>query len=120
MKKEYIVDNDYLRSKGLNLQEYAVDDSYVFAIINDGLDLCITRISYLDDDVKGEKAVEQYLDKHADKLDTFKKLQFRVIYNMVFQNETSPMDAFVDNIICFELGLGKINGWQKGIYYKHN
>ena len=27
---------------------------------------------------------------------------------------------FVDNIITHELGWGKINGWQKGIYYKHN
>lgn len=120
MKKEYIVDDDFLAQRGLQLSEYSLDSTLNPAIVQLGLDLCITRISYLDDSVKGEKAVEEYLDKHADKVDVFKKLQYRVIYNMIFQNETRPDDSYVDNIIVFELGLGKINGWQKGIYYKHN
>ena len=120
MKHEYIVDTEFLNQRGLQLSDYALDSTLCTAIVQLALDLCITRISYLDDSIKGEKAVEEYLDKNADKVDAFKKLQYRVLYNMIFQNETSPTDAFVDNIIVYEVGLGKINGWQKGIYYKHN
>lgn len=120
MKKEYIVDEDFLSQRGLQLSEYSLDSTYNAVLIQLALDLCITRISYLDDSVKGEDGIEKYLDSHADKVNCFKKVQYRVLYNLIFQNETSPTDGYVDNIIVFELGLGKINGWQKGIYYKHN
>lgn len=119
MKQEYIVTNEYLSQRGLNLEDYALEGTLVNAIIQLGLDLLVTRICYLDDDKKGESDIEEYLDENPKKLESFLKAQYRVIYNLIFQNETSPMDAFVDNIIVFEIGLGKINGWQKGIYYKH-
>ena len=120
MKTEYIVDNGYLSERGLNLNDYALDGSLVDAIIQLGLDLLVTRICYLDDNKKGEEDIELSLDQEPKKLNAFKKAQYRVIYNLVFQNETSPLDPFIDNIICHELGWGKINGMQKGIYYKHD
>lgn len=119
MKEEYIVTNDYLSQRGLDLNDYALEGTLIPAIIRLALDLLVTRICYLDDDKKGEHDIELALDKDISKLDTFYKAQYRVIYNLIFQNETSPTDPFIDNIICHELGWGKINGWQKGIYYKH-
>ena len=120
MKKEYIVTNEYLSQRGLDLNEYALNGTMVNAIIILALDLLVTRISYLDDDKKGEKGVELALDNDPDKVETFFKAQYRVIYNLIFQNETSPTDAFIDNIIAHELCWGKINGWQKGIYHKQD
>lgn len=123
MKKEYIVTNDYLSQKGLDLNNYAIDGTSIQAIINDGLDLLVTRIAYLDDRLGGadkdiEEEIANYIDEHPKKLGAFLKAQYRVIYNLVFQAETSPTDPFVDNIIVHELGLGKINGFQKGVFYK--
>jgi len=120
MKKEYIVTNEYLSQRGLDLNEYALSGTMVNAIIQLGLDLLVTRISYLDDNKKGEHYVELALEKEPEKVETFYKAQHRVIYNLIFQNETSPTDAFIDNIIAHELGWGKINGWQKGIYHKQD
>lgn len=116
MKKEYIVENNYLKEKGLDLNGYALDGTYIPAIINLGLDLAITRCSALNDDVKGEKNIEKWLDNNQDKLGAFKKLQYRIIYNLIFQGETSPTDKFVDDIIVHELRLGRINGTQYGIF----
>lgn len=120
MKREYKVDNEYLTDKGLNLNDYALDGTLIPAIINIGLDLLVTRICHLDDNLNSENDIEKDLDSHPEKLGAFFKAQYRVIYNMIFQAETSPVDPFVDDIICHELGWGKINGFQKGLYYKHN
>ena len=120
MKQGYIVTNDYLKEKGLDLNEYALDGTFVPAIINNGLDILVTRICHLCDNIKnGEKGIEEILDNEPSKVDTFFKAQYRVIYNLVFQNETSPTDQYVDDIIVFELGFGKINGFQKGLFYKN-
>lgn len=120
MKNEYVVDNEYLAQKGLDLNDYALDGTLINAIINLALDLLVTRICYLDDSKKSELDIELDLDANQYKVNAFLKAQYRVIYNLIFQNETSPTDPFIDNIICHELGWGKINGWQKGIYYKHD
>ena len=117
MNENYIVNNEYLsQQKGLDLNEYALDGTFIPSIINIGLDLVVTRISTLNDDVKGEYNIEKWLDKHQDKVDTFKKLQYRVIYNLIFQNETSPTDKYVDDIIVHEMKIGKINSTQYGYY----
>lgn len=116
MKKEYVVTNEYLAEKGLDLNNYALDGTYINAIINLGLDLSITRISTLNDDVKGETNIEKWLDKNQDKLATFKKLQYRAIYNLIFQGETSPTDKFFDDIVVDELRIGRINATQFGYY----
>ena len=120
MNENYIVTNEYLAEKGLDLNDYALDGTLINAIINIGLDILITRICYLDDDLSGEEDVEKYLDTHQDKVNAFYKAQYRVIYGLIFQGEESPLDSFVDNIIVHEIKLGKINGFQKGIYYKHD
>lgn len=120
MKTEYIVTNEYLSQKGLDLNDYALEGTLINAIINIALDLLVTRTCYLDDSKKGEKAIEEYLDTHEDKVNAWLKAQYRVIYNLIFQNETSPLDPMLDNIIVFEIGLGKINGFQKGIYFKQD
>lgn len=118
MKQEYIITPEELALKGLIINNYALDDTFIPAIINVGLDQCVTRISYLNDDLKGEVAIEKQLDNEPEALPTFKKLQYRVIYNLIFMGETDPTDNGVDNIIAFELGWSKINGWQKGIHHK--
>ena len=120
MNEKYVVTNDYLSKKGLDLNDYALDGTLIPAIIDIALDVLVTRICYLDDGKHSEEDIELALEKEPNKLNSFLKVQYRVIYNLIFQNETSPTDPFVDNIICHELGWGKINGWQKGIYYKHN
>lgn len=120
MKIEYVVTNEYLSQRGLDLNDYALEGTLIPAIIQLALDLLVTRICYLNDDLKGETSIEQELDKDQSKLDAFLKAQYRVIYNLIFQNETSPTDPFIDNIIAHELCMAKINGWQKGIYFKQN
>lgn len=116
MKLEYIITNEDLMTRGLDLNDYALDGTYIPSIINDGLDLLITRICYLNDNIDGEGAIEKYLDDNPTRLKAFFKAQYRVIYNLVFMNETDPRDSLVDDIIVFELKLGKINGLQKGIF----
>lgn len=120
MDEKYIVDNDYLAKRGLDLNDYALDGTFIPAIIQLGLDLLVTRICYLNDDIKGEEDIEKLLGDNSQKINTFFKAQYRVIYNLIFQNETSPVDPFIDNIIAHELEMAKINGWQKGIYFKQN
>lgn len=120
MNEKYIVTDEYLSQKGLDLNEYALDGTLIPAIKNIALDILVSRICYLDDDIKGEKSIEERLVDDEDKIATFFKAQYRVIYNLIFQNETSPLDPLLDNIIVHELGWGKINGWQKGIYYRHD
>ncbi|MBO7715452.1 MAG: hypothetical protein J6S85_17960 [Methanobrevibacter sp.] len=120
MRYEYVVTNEYLAEKGLDLNEYALDGTAIPSLINIALDLLVTRICYLDDNICCEEDIENYLDKNTNRVGAFLKAQYRILYNLIFLNETSPTDPFVDNIISHELGLGKINGWQKGIYYRHN
>ena len=120
MNEKYIVNNEYLTQRGLNLDDYALDGTSNNAIIHLALDLLVTRICYLNDDIKGENDIEKRLENNEQKINTFFKAQYRVIYNLIFQNETSPTDPFVDYIISHELEMAKINGFQKGIYFKQN
>ena len=119
MKKEYIITNEKMTEKGLDLNEYVLDGTKIPIIINRGLDISVTRCCFLNDDFKGEKSVEEALDKDTDKVDAFNKLQYNVIYNLIFTATDDPVDIYVDTIIVHELGWGKINGFQKGIYYKN-
>lgn len=120
MNEKYVVKNEYLSQRGLNLNDYALEGTLIPAIINIGLDLLVTRICYLNDDIKGELDIEKILGNDEQKINTFFKAQYRIIYNLIFQNETSPVDPFIDNIIAHELEMAKINGFQKGIYFKQN
>lgn len=120
MKSEYIVSNEYLAQRGLDLNEYALDGTYIDAIIQTGLDIAITRCCFLNDAFLGEDSVELALDEKPQLVKSFLKLQHRIIYNLIFQNETSPVDSYIDSIIAHELGWGKINGFQKGTFYRND
>ena len=83
MNKKYIVTDEYLSQRGLNLNDYAIDGTMINAIINLGLDLLVTRICYLNDSIKGEKDIENALGNDEQKINTFFKAQYRVIYNLI-------------------------------------
>ena len=119
MKIDYIITNQELAEKGLDLYDYALSGDYVPALINRGLDICVSRCCYLNDDFVGETSVEQALDKNTNLLASFKKLQFNVLWNLIFTAEDNPIDLYIDTIIVHELGWGKINGFQKGLWYKN-
>lgn len=121
MNKNYIITNEELAEKGLDLNDYALDGTCINAVIMQALDIVvIPRVLFNDDSLKSEKDIELYLDNNPDRVYAFKKLQYLAIYYMIFQAETSPVDVYLDTIIVFELRCGKINGFQKGLYYKHD
>lgn len=127
MKEKYIVTDEYLKNLGLNLNDYALDGTLIPAIKNVALNTIVNpRIFQLNDDLKSAKQLEDYLDTDdkertkEEKLDAYYAAQYKAIYNLIFQAETNPLDQYLDNIIVFQLGLGKINGFQKGYYHKQN
>ena len=119
MKIEYVITNEELAEKGLDLNDYALSGDLIPAIINRGLDICVSRCCYLNDSFLGEQSVEEALDNNPALVSAFKKLQFNVIWNLVFTATDDPVDLYVDTIIVHELGRGKINAFQKGIWYKN-
>ena len=120
MKNEYIITNQELNEAGINLLDYAREPNCINAIIYKGLDIAISRCCHLNDSFKGEPSIEQALDQEPFKVSAFKKLQRTIIYNLLFTATDDPVDPYVDTIIVHELGWGKINGFQKGLYYKHD
>lgn len=115
MKLEYIITNAELKAKGLDLNEYALDSAYTQAIINIALDLSITTILSMNDNFSYEEDIIKELDNNNKLVLPFKKLQYQIIYNLVF-SENDPINTFVRNIIAFDLKWGKINGFQKTIF----
>lgn len=47
MKENYVVSQEYLQERGLDLNEYTLEGTFNEAIIHLALDLLITRICYL-------------------------------------------------------------------------
>lgn len=125
MKVDYIITIEELQQKGLNLNDYALSGDVIPAIINKGLDICVSRCCFLNDDFKGEKSVEKALDEAVASgdeyglVDSFKKLQYSILWNLLFTGTDDPVDQYIDTIIVHELGWGKINGFQKGLWYKN-
>lgn len=119
MDHKYIISNEELAEKGLDLNDYALNGTAINAIIQLGLDIAISRICFLNDDLYGEEDVQAKLDEDERKVKSFKKLQFRIIWNLIFTATDDPVDLYVDTIIVHELHLGKINGFQKGIWFKN-
>jgi hypothetical protein len=119
MKKDYVITNQELAEKGLDLNDYALTGELIPAIIQIGLDIAITRCCFLNDNFKGEKSIEEALDNNTDLVDTFKKLQRKILWNLIFAGTDDPVDQYIDDIISHELGWGKINGYQKGLWYKN-
>lgn len=125
MKVDYVVTNEYLAEKGLDLNEYALEGTFINAIIQRGLGILVNRMCQVGNQFHSEKEIEEYLGVDdeirtaQDKQQAFLEAQYVVIYNLIFQNETSPVDQYVDGILVFQLGC-KIHGFQKGLYYKNN
>lgn len=120
MKEQYIITQSELREKGLNLSDYALDETYIPALIDLGVSICIDRICELCDNIQFEEDIEEKIDENLKLVNVFKKLQYRIIYNLIFTTEDNPVDQSIDSIIAHQLNIGKINGFQKGLYYKHN
>ena len=123
MEQNYKIDNNYLAQRGLDLNEYALSGTMIPAIIDRGYDILINRMCQIGDQFGSEQKIIEYLginDKRTseEKISAFQKAQYNIIYNLIFQNETNPVDRYVDGILVFQLGC-KINGFQKGIYYKN-
>ncbi len=116
MNSEYIITNEELAIKGLDLNDYAIEGDKIPAIINICFDEMITEILYLNDNFSYEEDIENALDENSKLVAPFKKLQYRVIYNMIFNGDDDPIDKKAENIIVFDLRWGKINGFQKGIF----
>ena len=119
MKSEYIVTNEYLsQTKGLDLNDYALEGTLISAIINIALDICVDRICKLCDNITYEEDIEEQLGNDEKRIRAFKKLQYRCIYNLIFMSETEPTDSYFDDIISQQLKFGKINSIQKGYFHK--
>ena len=119
MKQEYIITNQECAEKGLDLNNYALTGDLIPALINRALDIAITRCSFNYDNIESEDDIEKALDDNPAKVKVFKKLQFNILWNLIFTATDDPVDVYIDTIISKELNLGKINGIQKGIWYKN-
>ena len=121
MNEQYIVPDSYLEELGLDLNYYALEGTLIPAIKNIALrTVLIPRIRKLDDTIKSVDDIESRLDEHPELLNDFYDAQYVCIYNLIFQNETNPIDDRLDNIIVFSLVWGKINGFQKGYFRKQD
>lgn len=117
MKNEYKITNDELKETyGLDLDEYALDTTFVPMILNITFEKAITRILFLNDNFSYESDIEKALDDNQSLVKPFKKLQFQIAYNLVFLGDSDPLDFQVDSIICSDLRFGKLNGWQKQVF----
>lgn len=117
MKEEYKITEDLLsRDYGLILSDYALDTTFVPMIINIAFGKAVTRILYFNDNFLYEKDIEAALDKEPNLLEAFYKLQFQIIYNLIFVGDSNPISREVDEIICSDLRWGKINGFQKNVF----
>lgn len=119
MKQDYIITEQECAEKGLDLNDYALSGELIPALINRALDIAITRCCYNYDEIESEEDLEKALDSKPNKVGAFKKLQFNILWNLMFTATDDPVDIYIDTIISKELNLGKINGFQKGIWYKN-
>ena len=120
MKEQYIITNEELQTRGLNLSDYALEETLIPAIIQNALDIAVSRVCFLNDSFYNEEDIELALDRDSKKVLPFKKLQFRIIWNLIFMAEDNPVDLYVDTVITHECKWGKINGFQKGLHYRNN
>ena len=117
MKEEYKITEDELATEyGLSLSNYLINTTAIPMIINIALGKGITRILHYNDNFKYQSDIEKALDKELELVPAFKKLQFQIIYNLVFVGDDNPINREVDEIICSDLRWGKINGFQKNVF----
>ena len=113
MKEEYILNEKELVKKGLVWSDYALDTTFIPAIIEIALGLGVTSILHLNDNFKYEEDIEKALDENPKLVAPFKKMQWQIIYNLIFLGDNDPINSLVNNIICADLRWGKVNGFQK-------
>lgn len=118
MKNEYIINETELLEKQMNFSEIALDSDAGNGIIQIALGLAITRCLYLNDNFRYEEDIEKALDNDLKLVKAFKKLQWQIIYNLIYLGDNDPINTLVDNIICCDLRWGKINGYQKNLYVR--
>lgn len=116
MDETYKITSDECVERGLDLTSLAIDEGSVDAVINIAVDLAVTRVLLLNDTFESESDIESALEESEDLQTAFKKLQFRIIYNLIFIGDNDPLDKSVEDIITGDLHWGKINGFQKRIY----
>lgn len=119
MKNEYVITEQEIMEKGLDINDYAISTDIIPALINRALDIAITRCCYNYDGIETEEEIETLLDNNPNKVKVFKKLQFNILWNLIFTATDDPVDVYIDTIITKELNIGKINGIQKGLWYKN-
>lgn len=108
--RDYQVNEEDLRTYGLVLKEYLVDNS-VGAEIEKAYQALITRIFELNHDIQSQADIEDALDT-AEKQESFKYAQFLILYAVCMTNE-NPVTQEVDSVIANRLRLKKVNGFQK-------
>ena len=118
MDQKYVITEEELAEKGLDLNDYALEGTLIPAIINISLDICVDRICKLCDEISGENDIEEKVGDDPNKIRALKKLQYRCIHNLIFMGETEPTDAYFDDIISQQLKIGRINSIQKGYYHR--
>lgn len=114
MKQEYIITEQELIELGIDLGEYMEDGIKSNALVMKALNLGISQIVKMGDNLQFEEDIEAKLDADSRLVKVFKKLQYTIIYNLLFVADNDPLDRNVNDIIANELKLGKINGIQKG------
>ena len=117
MNEQFIITEQELRERALNLCNLTIEDTDNQAIIYIALDRVVTACCDYNDSFSCEEDIERDLTKNPSKVSSFKKLQRAVIYNLLYTPD-EPVDEYCYKIISQELKWGKINGFQKGIFVK--
>ena len=124
MNVNYVITNDYLKENyGLDLNDYALEGDLIPAIINIALDKATTIFCEYNDNIKSSRALENYLGQDdsyytaEEKQEAFKKLQYEIVYRLIFESGLDIKDEWLISILAKQLGC-KINGFQKGIFQK--
>ena len=112
MKKEYIITTEELEQRGLILSEYALDGTMIAPIIEIALGLAISSILDRNDELKYEDDIEKAIDDEPKLVSAFKKLQYQIIYNLIFLGDIDPINSIVERIIRADLRMCKLNGFQ--------
>ena len=124
MNTNYVITNEYLKENyGLDLNDYALEGDLVPLIINIALDKAVDIFCEYNDNIKGARQLNDYLgldDEYllaSDKQEAFKKLQYQIVYRLIFESGLDIKDEWLISLLAKQLGC-KINGFQKGIFQK--
>jgi len=117
LKDLYITKDELREIYGLDMEDFAVDETTIDIIINLCVGKAITTIYKLNDNITSDKDIYDLIVNNGKEL-SFKKLQYQVIYNYLYISSNDPINDSIFDIIAYELKLCKINGIQKGVNVK--